>query len=125
LKSVSRTKLETLPLVDERNVTYLSDASESTHSDLLNDAMAESGDCYPVEQGHGEGTLIDSLQHSDVPERPSNHINRKKRSKSSSLPTSFAPVVPARQDQSQASYLDSALHRKVSESSPRRYSTHN
>jgi hypothetical protein len=134
LRSVSRSKRDTLPLVDEHTVSYVSDASDSTKLELLIDARAEFGDC-PAEGVDVEETWADSLQqrssaprrysNGDVPEWPSSHINRKARSKASSLSTSFAPVVPSRQDQSQASYLDSAVHRKASEASPRRYSLQN
>ncbi|KAG7354954.1 hypothetical protein IV203_004310 [Nitzschia inconspicua] len=120
---------DVLPLVEERPLNYISDASDSTHSELLNDLMNDSGDYVKVDERIE--TPTDSFQNpprtyrrysgSHIPEKTDANSG-KKRVKSPSSPRSYAPVVPSRQDQSQASYLDSALHRKVSESSPRRYS---
>ncbi|KAG7358998.1 hypothetical protein IV203_015587 [Nitzschia inconspicua] len=127
--STRKSMRDVLPLVEERPLNYISDASDSTHSELLNDLMNDSGDYVRVDERIE--TPTDAFQNpartyrrysgSHIPEKTDANSG-KKRVKSPSSPRSYAPVVPSRQDQSQASYLDSALHRKVSESSPRRYS---
>lgn len=128
--SSRKNRKDPLPLLEERPLNYVSDASDSTHSELLNDAMNYSGECELGEDL--DETTADSFQNtarsahrrysgSNVSERGP-RTSPKKRVKASSLPGSYAPVVPSRQDQSQASYLDSALNRNGSESTQRRYS---
>ena len=115
----SRTKKDLLsPLAES---SYISDASDSDASEIQLMLDAEE---TAVATQTPSAKAVRRFSGSNIPDTKSTNATTRTKSKQpKSPPTSFAPVVPSRQDQSQASFLDSALKRTTKSSSTvRRYS---
>ncbi|KAL3919963.1 MAG: hypothetical protein SGILL_003493, partial [Bacillariaceae sp.] len=123
----SKTKRDLLSPLAE--TSYISDASDSEDASEIQkefdqlldaEAVAVTSEDPPVRH-------MRRFSGSNIPDKTNNKATTRSSTKvkqPKSPPTSFAPVVPSRQDQSQASFLDSALNRQNSSSTARRYSSH-
>jgi hypothetical protein len=125
----SKTKKELLsPLAENSQTNYLSDASDSDGSEIqkeISQHVDSKGAATLEVPANQHITPIRRFSGSNIPEKSSTLSRSSNKVKQPKSPTtSFAPVVPSRQDQSQASFLDSALSRKNNGSSARQYSSH-
>ncbi|KAL3915041.1 MAG: hypothetical protein SGILL_005830, partial [Bacillariaceae sp.] len=124
-----KTKNDLLPLAEDVQSSYISDTSGSDASEFEKELteLSDSKCVAPDEESRNIQPVAQARRYSGshIPEK--SHSQKSKGSssskqKSKSTPSSLKPVVPSRQDQSQASFLDSALSRKHGDSSNRRYS---